>query len=311
MAVVTVRELVEALKMNIISGEDYLDREITVSDISRPGLELTGYFNYYPEERIQLFGRNEHSFMSKMTSEERLLVMRRLARDKTPVFVFSRDLRPEYEVIQAANENHIPVIGINTSTTHLSSRLTTFLQERLATRTSRHGVFVEVYGLGVLIMGESGVGKSEAALELVKNGHRLVADDRVELYQRDEYTIMGEAPAILENMMEIRGLGIINIMTLYGAGAVRQKQQVNLIIQLKLWHKEDKYDRLGTAAEEEDIFGVKVAKITVPVQMGRNISSIVEVAAMNFRANDLGYNSAKEFEDRLTHLIESNSQEEG
>lgn len=307
---VPIREIVEELDMEVLSGEEFLNRQVNVADISRPGLELTGYFNYYPEERIQLFGRNEHSYMSKMTSEERLLIMRRLSREATPAFVFARGLKPEYEVIQAANENHLPIIGRDAPTTRLSSSLTTYLQERLAERISKHGVFVDVYGLGVLIMGQSGVGKSEAALELIKNGHRLVADDRVEFHQRDDYTIIGEAPKILENMIEIRGLGIMNIMTLYGAGAVRQSQQLNLVIELKLWRDGDQYDRLGVASELVDFFDVPIPKITVPVQVGRNISSIVEVAAMNFRANGMGYNSTKEFEERLTALIAANVEED-
>lgn len=306
---VSLQELVEALDLEVLSGEEYLDRKVHVADISRPGLELTGYFNYYPEERIQLFGRNEYSYMRKMTSEERLLIMRRLARKETPAFVFARGLEPEYEVLEAANENHLPVLGRDAPTTRLSSSLTTYLQERLAERISRHGVFVDVYGMGVMIMGQSGVGKSEAALELIKNGHRLVADDRVEFHQRDDYTIMGEAPKILENMIEIRGLGIINIMTLYGAGAVRQSQQLNMIIEVKIWREGDQYDRLGIDPVMVDMFDVPIPKITVPVQVVRNISSIVEVAAMNLRANGMGYNSATEFEERLTNLIEANRRE--
>lgn len=306
MTKVTVRELVDKFDFDVVSGEDYLDREIVTSDISRPGLEITGYFNYYPSERVQLFGRAEHTYLSRMTSDERLLIMRRLSRDDTPLFIFSRGLQPEYEVIQAAEENHIPVLISTTTTTRLSSNLAETLHAYLAERTSKHGVFVDVYGLGIMITGNSGVGKSETALELVKSGHRLVADDRVDLYQRDDTTIMGEAPEILRNVMEVRGLGIIDVMTLYGAGAVRKEQQLNLIIDLKNWDKDAKFDRLGTAEEREQILEVAIPKITIPVQTGRNISSIIEVAAINFRAKSMGFDAAQMFNDRLTQLIDNN-----
>ena len=310
MEVVTVRELKEELSLEVISGEEYLEREITTSDISRPGLELSGYFNYYPSERVQLFGRSEHSYLSKMTSDGRLLVMRRMARVDTPVFIFSRGLKPEYGVLQAARENHIPVLKGRAVTTQLFSNITTFLQERLAPRISKHGVLVDVYGLGIMIVGESGIGKSETALELIKNGHRLVADDRIELHKRDEYTLIGEAPPILQNMIEIRGLGIINVMTLFGAGAVRQNQQLNLIVNMVFWKDGEDYERLGSEPEMVSVLGVKVPRITVPIRTGRNFSNIVEVAAMNLRANRMGYNSGKEFEERLKNLIAKNSIED-
>ena len=306
MTKVTVKDLVEKFDFEVICGADYLDREIITSDISRPGLEITGYFNYYPSERVQLFGRAEHTYLSRMTSDERLLIMRSLSKEDTPFFIFSRGLQPEYEVIQAAEENHIPVLSSTTTTTRLSSNLAEMLHAHLAERISKHGVFVDVYGLGIMITGHSGVGKSETALELVKGGHRLVADDRVDFYQRDDTTIMGEAPEILRNVMEIRGLGIIDVMTLYGAGAVRKEQQLNLIIDLKDLKKWANFDRLGTAEEREQILEVAIPKITIPVQTGRNISSIIEVAAINFRAKSMGFDAAQMFNDRLTRLIDNN-----
>ena len=307
MAEVKVRDLVEDLQLRVISGDDYLDRPIVTSDISRPGLEITGYFNYYPKERVQLFGRAEATYLSKMTSDERLLIMRRLAKEETPAFVFSRDQYPAYEAIQAADENGIPILGSPITTTRLSSSMADFLHARLAERVSKHGVFVEVYGLGLLIMGASGVGKSEAALELIKNGHRLIADDRVELYQKDELTINGEAPKILQNLIEIRGLGIIDVMTLYGAGAVRNEQELNLIIYLKRVEKGDNFDRLGSNQEIEEVLDVKIPRIMVPVQMGQNISNIIEVAAMNFRAKNMGYDATETFANNLSQLIKDNS----
>ncbi|MDO4670927.1 MAG: HPr(Ser) kinase/phosphatase [Aerococcus sp.] len=308
MANVTVRDLAEALHLKVISGEAFLNREITTTNISRPGLELTGYFNYYASERVQLFGLNEHSYMKKMTSAERLLMTRRMARPETPCFIFSRGLEPEYEVIQALNENQIPILGSDAVTTQLFKNITSYLQETLSPRQSVHGVFVDVYGLGILIIGDSGIGKSETALELIKHGHRLVADDRVELHKRDERTIIGEAPEILQNMIEIRGLGIMNVLTLFGAGAVRRAQELNMIINLLEWDQGENYDRLGTAPEMVSYFGIDIPKITVPIRTGRNSSNIVEVAAMNFRARSMGFDSEEQFEQRLTELIQRNSQ---
>ena len=186
--------------------------------------------------------------------------------------------------------------------------MTNYLESRLAPRMSMHGVLVDVYGIGMLITGESGVGKSETALELVQKGHRLVADDRVELYQHDELTLVGEAPEILNNLIEIRGIGIVDVMTLFGAGAILDSKQVDLLVHLENWTPDKQYDRLGGAAEPTEIMGVTIPKMRIPVKTGRNVSIILEVAAMNFRAKKMGYDATKTFEERLGQLIAENSQ---
>lgn len=306
---VKINELVNELRLEIVSGEEYLDRVILTSDVSRPGLELTGYFNYYPHDRIQLLGRKEITFSEKMTPDERFIVMRKLCANDTPAFVISRNIEPPIELIEAARAKGIPVLRSGLSTSRLSGILTNLLESKLAKRTSIHGVLVEVYGLGVLIQGDSGIGKSETALELIKKGHRLIADDRVDIYQQDEVTVVGEPPRILEHLMEIRGVGIIDVMNLFGASAVRGSAQVQLVVYLENWKQDNNFDRLGRADETISLANVAVPKVSIPVKTGRNVAIIIEVAAMNFRARTMGFDATKTFEDKLSALIKENSDE--
>lgn len=304
---VSVAQLAKATNLTAYAGEAYLDQKlITVSDISRPGLELTGYFRFYPKNRIQLFGMTEISFSESMTSEERYVVLKQMATKETPMFLVSRWLPIPSEMLKASEENHIPIMRSKLPTTRLSSLITEYLDKELAERRSIHGVLVDIYGVGVLITGDSGVGKSETALELVKRGHRLIADDRVDVYQQDEQTIIGEAPMILRHLLEIRGLGIIDVMNLFGAGAVMAETRIDLIIHLENWSPDKSYDRLGSGIQSQTIFDVDVPKITVPVKVGRNLAIIIEVAAMNFRAKSMGYDATKVFEDNLNQLIQQN-----
>ncbi len=305
---VKVKELVDKLSLEVVTGdEESLERVITTGDISRPGLELTGYFNYYSHDRLQLFGNKEITFAERMMPEERLMVLRRMCSDDTPAFIVSRGLTPPKEMIEVASERNIPVLSSPISTSRLLGEISSFLNGGLAPRTSVHGVLVDVYGLGVLIQGDSGIGKSETALELVKRGHRLIADDRVDVYQQDELTLVGEPPRILQHLIEIRGIGIIDVMNLFGASAVRGSMPVQLAVYLESWSKDKKYDRLGSGNTEVEIAEVKIPQVKIPVKTGRNVAIIIEVAAMNFRARTMGYDATKTFEDRLTQLIEENS----
>lgn len=298
--------------LHVVEGEEFLaKRVIKVSDISRPGLELTGYFDFYPKERIQLLGRTEISYSNHLDSESRSKVFERMCTSETPCFIISRGLPIPDELIVAAQKAGIPVLSSDMATTHLSSVLMEYLDEKLAPRKSIHGVLVEIYGMGVMIIGNSGVGKSETALDLVKRGHRLIADDRVDVYQRDEKTVVGEAPKILKHLMEIRGIGIIDVMNLFGAGAVKDKSDIQLIIRLQNWDPKANYDRLGFNEETKEICDVYVPQVTVPVKVGRNLAIIIEVAAMNFRAKKMGYDASKKFERNLTELISDNSHPEG
>lgn len=305
---VKIRQLVDKLSLEtVFATEEALDKEITTGDISRPGLELTGYFSYYSHDRLQLFGNKEITFAERMIPEERLLVMRRMCSDDTPAFIISRGLNVPEEMIQAAKEKNLAILRSPISTSRLLGEISSFLDDQLATRTSVHGVLVDVYGLGVLIQGDSGIGKSETALELIQRGHRLIADDRVDVHQQDELTLIGEPPKILQHLIEIRGIGIIDVMNLFGASAVRGSMQVQLVVYLEAWAKDKQYDRLGSDDAVIEIGNVDVPQIRIPVKTGRNVAIIIEVAAMNFRAKSMGYDATQEFENRLTQLIEENS----
>ena len=305
---VKVIDLVNALQLEIITGdEEALQREIKISDISRPGLELTGYFTYYSYNRIQLFGSKEITFAQRMLPEERLMVMRRMCAPEIPAFVISRGLEVPKELIQAGDEAGIPVLRSSVSTSRLLGQLSSFLDSKLAVRESVHGVLVDVYGLGVLIQGSSGIGKSETALELIKRGHRLIADDRVDVYKQDDLILIGEPPKILEHLIEIRGIGIIDVMDLFGASAVRGSMQVQLAVYLEALEKDKQYDRLGSENATVEIGDVAIPQIRIPVKTGRNVAIIIEVAAMNFRARTMGFDATKKFEERLSLLIAENS----
>ena len=304
---ITVRDLIKKLRLKVIYGNESLfDKEITTADISRPGLEMTGYFDYYTPERIQLVGMKEWSYLIKMTSHNRHQVLRKMFQPETPVLIIARDLEVPEEMLLAAEEKQIAILSSRVPTSRLSGELSSYLDSLLAERTSVHGVLMDIYGMGVLIQGDSGIGKSETGLELVKRGHRLVADDRVDVFARDEMTLWGEPAEILRHLLEIRGVGIIDVMSLYGASAVKDSSQVQIAVYLENYTKEQTYDRLGNNAEEIDFCGVTIPRIRIPVKTGRNISVVIEAAAMNYRAKEMGYDATKTFEDRLTQLIDQN-----
>lgn len=304
---ITVQQMVDEMPyLSVVSGEQFLDREVYVMDVSRPALELTGYFDYYPQNRIQLFGATEISFINRMTIEEKTIIIKKLCQPEVPAFLVSRGLDIPEEMIQYATEKEIPVILSNRNTTRLNANVVNFLEEHLAERDSQHGVLVEIYGMGVMITGESGIGKSETALELIERGHRLVADDRVELYMMDESRIIGEAPEILRHLIEIRGVGVIDIMNMFGVGSVRDRTVVDIVINLKHWDNEGNFDRLGNKMESRRFFNVDVPLLNIPVRVGRNLATIIEVAAMNVRAKELGYDATAQFESNLSRLINKN-----
>ncbi|MEK3807069.1 MULTISPECIES: HPr(Ser) kinase/phosphatase [unclassified Metabacillus] len=303
MAKVRTKDLIEKFHLELISGEEGVNRPITTSDLSRPGLEMAGFFTYYPKERVQILGKTELTFFQKLTDEEKMKRMDQLCTDSTPAIIVSREMEIPKELTDASEEKSVPVLRSPLKTTRLSSHLTNFLEGKLAPTTAVHGVLVDVYGVGVLIVGKSGVGKSETALELVKRGHRLVADDCVEIRQEDQDTLIGNAPDLIEHLLEIRGLGIINVMTLFGAGAVRSYKRITLIIDLEIWDPKKQYDRLGLDEEKMKIIDTDVPKLTVPVRPGRNLAVIIEVAAMNFRLKRMGLNAAEQFTNKLTDVI--------
>ena len=304
---VKVKDLIEKVRLRIVYGsDDLLEKEISTSDISRPGLEMTGYFDYYTPERIQLIGMKEWSYLMKMTSHNRHQVLLKMFQPETPVVIVARDLEIPEEMRRAAEEKQIAILTSRTSTSRLSGEISSFLDSRLAVRTSVHGVLMDIYGMCVLIQGDSGIGKSETGLELVKRGHRLVADDRVDIFAKDEMTLWGEPAEILRHLLEIRGVGIIDVMSLYGASAVKDSSQVQIAVYLENYDTNKTFDRLGNNAEELEVSGVRIPRIRIPVKTGRNISVVIEAAAMNYRAKEMGFDATKIFEERLTNLISQN-----
>lgn len=306
---VTVKMLVDRIRLDVVYGnEEILSKEITTADISRPGLEMTGYFDYYSPERIQLLGMKEWSYLTKMTPHNRYQVLVEMFRPETPAIIVARNLGIPEEMHRAAKENGIAVLQSHVPTSRLSGEMSWYLDSCLAERTSVHGVLMDIYGMGVLIQGDSGIGKSETGLELVKRGHRLVADDRVDVFAKDEETLWGEPAEILRHLLEIRGVGIIDIMSLYGASAVKDSSQVQLAIYLENFESDKVFDRLGNGNEEIELSGVKIPRIRIPVKTGRNVSVVIEAAAMNHRAKQMGFDATKTFENRLTQLISQNEE---
>lgn len=304
---VKVKDLLKTSRLSQEYGDKVLlEKEIKTSDISRPGLEMTGYFDFYTPERIQLIGMKEWSYLMKMSSHNRHQVLLKMFQPETPVVIIARNLEIPKEMIDAADEKQVAILRSKASTSRLSGEISSYLDSRLAERTSVHGVLMDIYGMGVLIQGDSGIGKSETGLELVKRGHRLVADDRVDIYAKDEMTLWGEPAEILRHLLEIRGVGIIDVMSLYGASAVKDSSQVQIAVYLENYDTQKTFDRLGNDTEELEVAGVRIPRIRIPVKTGRNISVVIEAAAMNYRAKQMGYDATKIFEERLTDLISRN-----
>ncbi|WP_270342856.1 HPr(Ser) kinase/phosphatase [Lactococcus lactis] len=306
---VSVQDLLDKIHFHVIySTETALQKEITTSEIMRPGLEMAGYFDYFTPERIQLFGMKEWSYMMTVVGDNRYDLLKKVMAKETPVVIVARNLEIPSEMVAAAKKSDIVLLQSREATSRLNSVLTSFLDERLAERTTVHGVLMDIFGVGVLIQGASGIGKSETGLELVKRGHRLVADDRVDIFQRDAFTLSGEPAEILRNMIEIRGVGIIDVMSLFGAGAVKDSTDIDMAIYLEYYDKEKAFDRLGNAPTIVEFSDVEVPQTRIPVKTGRNVSVIVEAAVMNFRAKQMGFDATKTFEDRLTDLISHNKE---
>lgn len=263
-------------------------------NVSRPGIELTGFMDYYDKERVLVIGNTEHAYMKKISSEERYEAINRILLNKPPAVVIARDLKPFEEIIKSAKENKVPVYRTAESTSILVSALVAYLNVELAQRVTKHGVLMEIYGEGALIVGDSGVGKSETAIELIKRGHRLIADDAVEIKKVSKKSLVGSSPDNIRHFIELRGIGIINALRIFGVGAVKLTEKIDLVINLEMWDRTKIYDRMGMDDEVTEIMGIQVPIISIPVKTGRNLAVIIEVAAMNNRQKKMGYNAAKE-----------------
>lgn len=302
----TTKDLVEKLNLEVVSGEAGLEREITTEELSRPALQLAGYFSHYSPQRIQILGTSELSFFKLIPDIEKRSRMRMLCTRITPCIIVARGLDVPIELIEASNRYATPVLRGTLETTKLMGNITNYLQKEFAPTTSIHGVFIEVYGIGVLLTGESGIGKSEIALELINRGHRLIADDRVDIKEIEKGLLIGSCDSdLIRHLLEIRGLGIINVMTLFGTGAVRSDKRMQLNIHLELWNENKQYDRIGLGNEYKEILNSQIEKKTIPVRPGRNVAIIIESAAMNYRLNKMGINTAEDFTNRLAAEIKN------
>lgn len=296
----------DALELKCIAGRKGLPRTITVPDINRPGLAISGFFDAFAFQRVQLFGRGETAYLKKLHDENKIDTLQQLFNYKIPCCIFSSSREPTEDFSRIAEEACCPILSTPLDTTDFSKRLIRVFTNTFAPTKTLHGVLVEVYGVGILLTGHSGVGKSETALELVERGHRLIADDIVEVRCVNGNTVLGRgANTLISHHMEIRGLGIINISKLYGVGAIRDQKEIQLVVRLEEWDQNKIYDRLGVDEKYMDILGVKVPAIDIPVRPGRNMPIIIEAAAMNERLKNMGYNSARDFNQNVLKWIEN------
>ena len=297
---VSVKKVAKLMDLyNFLPDMDLEGHRIKVSDVNRPAVQLGGFFEHFEQSRVQIIGNVEYAYLKKMDSAKKEEVLKKFTSYDIPCIIFCRDIQPDEALLRIAMENQVPVFGTKRITSQFMAELIFCLSEQLAPCISIHGVLVDVYGEGLLIMGESGIGKSEAALELVRRGHRLVTDDVVEIRKINEHTLVGTSPDITRYFIELRGIGIIDVKALYGVECVKEKQNIDLVIKLEDWKKENEYDRLGMEDEYTEFLGNKVACHSLPIRPGRNLAVICETAAVNHRQKKMGYNAAQELYRRV------------
>ena len=291
------------------AATDYEKIRLTVNDVSRPGLQLAGYFDHFEPMRLQIMGNVEISYLQKLSDAERAITYDRFFSYKFPALLISRNNDPGVQCYEMAAKHNVTVLRSKEATSNIVAKIIAYLSSGLAPRITRHGVLMEVYGEGVLLLGDSGVGKSEAAVELLKRGHRMIADDAVEIKKVSGNSLVGTAPQLIRNYVELRGIGIINVAKLFGMGAVKAENEINLVVNVVPWKSHENYDRLGLEDQYMDILGVNVPLNTIPITPGRNLAVIIEVAAMNNRQRKMGYNPAKEFSEQIDlHFQQSEEQ---
>ncbi len=301
---VNVKTIVKDFELNVISGEKGLDRDVKNSQLTKPGIELAGLFDFFEHDRIQIFGSKEITFYGWLNDDDKEIRTEMLFDKRPPAFIFSKHVDIPEVFVRKGKDYGIPVLKSQLRTSELFSRLYQYLFAKLAPRTSIHGTLVDINGVGVLIRGESGIGKSEVALELVRRGHQLVADDRVDIYQKEKGTVIGEAPKLLKEHLEIRGIGIVNVVKLFGASAIKEDKTVMLIVELVHWDEEADYDRLGLDEHKETLFETPITMIKMPITAARSVPSLLEVAAMNARLKFMGVNMAEDFASSISREID-------
>ena len=311
MASVSLLKIIEEFKLeNLTPDIDIKKVKITQPDINRPALQLAGYFEHYEATRLQLIGFVEYTYMSCLEEERKKEIFEKLLSCTIPVIIFCRELKPDPLFLEIANEKNVPILMTKKATSPFAAEIIRWLNVKLAPCISVHGVLVDVYGEGVLITGESGIGKSEAALELIKRGHRLVTDDVVEIRKVSDETLIGSAPDITKHFIELRGIGIVDVKTLFGVSSVKDTQSIDLVIRLEDWNKDKEYDRLGLEEEYTEYLGNKIVCHSIPIRPGRNLAVICESAAVNHRQKKMGYNAAQELYTRVQNQLAKRREED-
>lgn len=302
---VPLSQIAEALNLTeVYVAENYKETNISTVEINRPGLELTGYLEFFDNKRIQVLGNTEFSYLGRYGPEAQKMVIDSIFSFGPPAVIICRDIEPSNAILESAKLHKVSIFSTPQSTSDLTASLVQYLNKELAPRITRHGVLVEVYGEGCLLTGDSGVGKSETAIELIKRGHRLVADDAVEIRRTAQTTLYGQSPENIRHFIELRGIGIINARKLFGMGAIKLREKIDMVINLEQWDSAKVYDRMGLDNEYMKILGVEVPTLTIPVKPGRNLAVIIEVAAMNNRQKKMGYNAARELLKNLGMAVE-------
>ena len=300
MQAVSLSKIIEKMELvNLTPEIDVESIKVEQTDINRPALQLTGFFDHFPTDRVQVIGYVEYTYLKGMEEERKKYIYGEILSKKVPCIIFCRDLQPDDILLELANKHEVPILVTGTTTSAFMAEIIRWLNVELAPCISIHGVLVDVYGEGVLIMGESGIGKSEAALELIKRGHRLVTDDVVEIRKVSDETLIGTAPDITRHFIELRGIGIIDVKTLFGVESVKETQGIDMVIKLEDWNKDREYDRLGLEEQYTEFLGNKVVCHSIPIRPGRNLAIIVESAAVNHRQKKMGYNAAQELYRRV------------
>ena len=302
---VPLSQIAEALNLTeVYVAENYKETNISTVEINRPGLELTGYLEFFDNKRIQVLGNTEFSYLGRYGPEAQKMVIDSIFSFGPPAVIICRDIEPSNAILESAKLHKVSIFSTPQSTSDLTASLVQYLNKELAPRITRHGVRVEVYGEGCLLTGDSGVGKSETAIELIKRGHRLVADDAVEIRRTSLTTLYGQSPENIRHFIELRGIGIINARKLFGMGAIKLQEKIDMVINLEQWDSSKVYDRMGLDNEYMKILGIEVPTLTIPVKPGRNLAVIIEVAAMNNRQKKMGYNAARELLKNLGMAVE-------
>ena len=302
---VPLSQIAEALNLTeVYVAQNYKETNISTVEINRPGLELTGYLEFFDNKRIQVLGNTEFSYLGRYGPEAQKMVIDSIFSFGPPAVIICRDIEPSNAILESAKLHKVSIFSTPQSTSDLTASLVQYLNKELAPRITRHGVLVEVYGEGCLLTGDSGVGKSETAIELIKRGHRLVADDAVEIRRTAQTTLYGQSPENIRHFIELRGIGIINARKLFGMGAIKLQEKIDMVINLEQWDSSKVYDRMGLDNEYMKILGVEVPTLTIPVKPGRNLAVIIEVAAMNNRQKKMGYNAARELLKNLGMAVE-------